>query len=276
MSALNEEVFFFPGSGGRNLFGFLHQPNPETATQVGVVFCHPFAEEKNMSHAIVVKTARRMAEQGYTVLRFDLSGCGDSEGELSTASIKSWQQDLDAAVDVLFHKGDVSRYVLWGLRLGAGLALLQGARHQGASAFLLWQPVTDFSLHMQQFLRRSISSDISRKKNGAHARLAVEKIIEDQGVVHVAGYLVTRELYTGFLEIGRPSAKFSTVLPTLVVSISPTEEPVLSQRNCVRQLQQRGLDVHLNHVQVQTFWDRYWQWDCQEVGQCTGRWLRQL
>lgn len=276
MSVLNEEVFFFPGSGGRNLFGFLHQPNPETATQRGIVYCHPFAEEKNMSHAVVVKTARRMASHGYTVLRFDLSGCGDSEGELNTVSIAAWQQDLDAAVDILFQKADVSSYVLWGLRLGAGMALLQGKRHQEASAFLLWQPVIDFSLHLQQFLRREISSEISRKNKEPQARMALINIMEAQGVVNVTGYPISRELHADFLEMGRPAAKFSTALPTLVLSISPTEEALLSQQNCVQQIQQRGLDVRFNHVQVQTFWDRYWRWDCQDVWHATRDWLLQL
>lgn len=276
MSVLNEEVFFFPGSEGHNLFGFLHQPNPENARQRGIVYCHPFAEEKNMSHAVVVKTARRMAERGYAVLRFDLSGCGDSEGELSQASLKNWQRDLDAAIDILFQKADVSSYVLWGLRLGGGLALLQGKQHQGAAGFLLWQPVIDFSLHMQQFLRRAISSEISSTKREPQARLAVEKVIEGQGEINVTGYTVSRELYREFLDTGRLSAKFTAALPALVVSISPTEEALLSQQNCVQQIQKRGLNVQLSHVQVQTFWDRYWQWDCKEVWNCTVDWLYEL
>ena len=60
MQAMMEKIFFFTGSGDRSLFGFLHHANV-TANSIGIVYCHPFAEEKNMSHSVVVKSARIFA-----------------------------------------------------------------------------------------------------------------------------------------------------------------------------------------------------------------------
>lgn len=42
---IQEEMFFFEGSKGRKLLGFLHLPDAESIT-AGIIYSHPFAEEK--------------------------------------------------------------------------------------------------------------------------------------------------------------------------------------------------------------------------------------
>ena len=145
-----EEVLFFPGSGNRNLFGCLHYADPQ-ANLTGIVFCHPFAEEKNMSHSAVVKAARMFVAAGFAVFRFDFSGCGDSEGDLEFSSVEDWLQDLDAAIDIFQKKTGISQCLLWGLRSGGGLTLLYEQYEKNIAGLILWQPVLDFSVHILNY-----------------------------------------------------------------------------------------------------------------------------
>ena len=76
---MKETPFFFEGDTG-SLFGLLHEPDPATPAREAFVFCHPFGEEKLWTHRTYVSMARRLAERGHPVLRFDFLGNGDSDG----------------------------------------------------------------------------------------------------------------------------------------------------------------------------------------------------
>ena len=275
MPSVDEKIFFFTGSKKRALLGFLHRPTSATRS-TGIIFCPPFAEEKNMSHSVVVKTARMFAEHGFPVLRFDLSGCGDSEGEFSEATLEDWQEDLSQAVSILFKETDVEHYALWGLRLGAGLALLHTARHKDVSFLILWQPVIDFAEHIQQFLRRKISSQISRKEHNISPISKTVRQLEGQGVVHVIGYPVTRRLYDGFNAVGKYPYQVTPLIPTLLLSISLMERPAFSMKQYSDRLLESGAPVRFEHVTAEPFWDRYWRWECRDVSDFTLKWAKEL
>ena len=275
MPNVDEKIFFFTGSKNRALLGFLHRPT-STNRSTGIIFCPPFAEEKNMSHSVVVKTARMFAEHGFPVLRFDLSGCGDSEGDFGEATLEDWQEDLSQAVTILFKETDVEHYALWGLRLGAGLALLHTARHKDVSFLILWQPVIDFAEHIQQFLRRKISSQISRKEHDISPMSKMVEQLEGQGVVHVIGYPVTRRLYDGFNAVGKYPYQITPSIPTLLLSISLMERPAFSMKQYSDRLLASGVPVRFKHVTAEPFWDRYWRWECRDVSDFTLKWAKEL
>ena len=138
MCEYKDKILFFDNSRGEKILGLLHTPK-RSEKNLGIVYCHSFAEEKNRSHAIAVKTARAFATQGYPVLRFDLSGCGDSEGEWEKASIDDWIQDIASAVTYLKNSTHVTNIALWGLRLDGGLAYLYAKKHKEISLLILWQ-----------------------------------------------------------------------------------------------------------------------------------------
>jgi uncharacterized protein len=75
------------------------------------------------SHRQFVQTARHLAGQGHSVLRFDYRGMGDSAGE--TGHFESVSADVRAAIDALLRsQPQVKHVVLWGLCDGASAALL--------------------------------------------------------------------------------------------------------------------------------------------------------
>jgi len=73
-------------------------------------------------HRLNVKLARALAARGFTALRMDLSGLGDSPVSADAASVNSTDQavaDLRAAMDHLERSEGIRRFVLFGLCSGA-------------------------------------------------------------------------------------------------------------------------------------------------------------
>ncbi|MGD8239192.1 MAG: alpha/beta hydrolase, partial [Armatimonadota bacterium] len=63
------------------LRGMLHTPPAAADRRAAVAVCPPFAEERKCGHRVLVHAARALARAGFSVLRFDLSGTGESTGD---------------------------------------------------------------------------------------------------------------------------------------------------------------------------------------------------
>jgi exosortase A-associated hydrolase 1 len=106
---------------GETLVGILSLPQHATDTCVVIVVGGP--QYRAGSHRLFVDVARRLAEQGHAVLRFDLRGMGDSTG--TPRGFDDASEDIGCAIDAA--RQDVpglQRFVLWGLCDGASAALL--------------------------------------------------------------------------------------------------------------------------------------------------------
>ncbi len=272
-----EKLFFFKGSKNRNLLGFLHLPTADVG-KPGILYCHPFADEMNLSYRVAVDTAKRLATHGFPVLRFHLSGCGDSEGELNEVTIDDWNADIESAIECLQTMSHTSQYGLWGLRHGADLALLNEKKSQAASFLVLWQPVISFSAHIQQFLRRK--AILRRVENGsnpdkASLRDIIKSLQEDQ-VVNAMGYPISDRLYQSFLTGNDTLSNFTPACNTLLLSISMMERPNHAIQRYYDALKHAKAKIKLKHINTVTFWDNYWQWESKVVTEYTNQWLQHL
>ena len=94
---------------------------------VGVVIVVGGPQYRAGSHRQFVHLARCCAAAGFTTLRFDYRGMGDSSGELR--DFEQVDADIAAALDAMqsAHPG-LSRFVLWGLCDAASAALMFAAR----------------------------------------------------------------------------------------------------------------------------------------------------
>ncbi|WP_163834588.1 hydrolase 2, exosortase A system-associated [Spartinivicinus ruber] len=171
------------------LFAVHYVPPPTTPTQGYVIHIPAFAEEMNKSRHIVSKQARLMAEQGWQVVVFDLSGTGDSEGLLVEVDWPCWLNDIQTVVDWLVT--DQLPIVLWGLRLGASLAVdyLKQLSQSVNFHLLLWQPVIKGQPFLQQFLRMRLAADLLGEQTGETVKLLREQL-KKEGSLEVAGYLL--------------------------------------------------------------------------------------
>ena len=175
---------FFLKAGKGERFCLYHRPASDTPARGSILYVHPFAEELNKSRRMAALQARAYARAGYGVLQIDLHGCGDSSGDFGEARWQSWLADLQLAWQWLADQ-DAGPIYLWGLRLGALLAL-EFAEHAAPAAdgLILWQPVVSGSAHLRQFIRMQNT-----------ARLFSAPPQESEGHdMEVAGYLISQEL----------------------------------------------------------------------------------
>lgn len=155
------------------------------------LYLPPFAEEMNLSRAIVARQARAFAERGEAVVCLDYIGTGDSEGEFEQATIEHWLNDIGDTIEWIRSQGATS-VCLWGLRFGGLLALHYLAENPdfGVKRLLLWRPVLDGKLMMNQFFRLK---QVSESMKGGDKVNWLEKVRQG-GTLEVAGYPISAAL----------------------------------------------------------------------------------
>ncbi|MFT6915415.1 MAG: exosortase A-associated hydrolase 2 [Motiliproteus sp.] len=155
------------------------------------LYLPPFAEEMNLSRSIVARQARAFTECGEAAVCLDYVGTGDSEGEIEQATIEHWLNDIGETIDWITAQG--ARCVnLWGLRFGGLMAMHYLAENPDSSVkrLLLWRPVLDGKLMMNQFFRlKQVSESM---KGGAKVNW-LEKARQGE-TIEVAGYPISAAL----------------------------------------------------------------------------------
>lgn len=170
---------------GRRLFALLIEPTG--LCHGAMLYLPPFAEEMNRCRSHVVGQARALAAAGWRTLLLDPFGTGESDGRISDANWQLWLDDAIAAARWLQALGP-QPFTVWGLRTGALLACDVAASAQVQVAqLLLWQPVVDGKLFINQTLRLRIASQMvsateRETTEQIRSRLAAGEVIE------VAGY----------------------------------------------------------------------------------------
>ncbi|RDE24821.1 hypothetical protein DV711_04345 [Motiliproteus coralliicola] len=155
------------------------------------LYLPPFAEEMNLSRAIVARQARAFVESGEAVVCLDYLGSGDSELELDQTDLDCWLDNIRAAVIWLQQQGAASVGV-WGLRFGALMATTyleqRGTNgYQPIDRLLLWKPVLDAKTMMGQFFRmRQVADSIK-----GLPKVNWQERVKQGETVEVAGYPVS-------------------------------------------------------------------------------------
>ncbi len=193
MKQLPAQPFFLDAAPGKR-FCLYHPPHPRSPCRGAFVYVHPFAEEMNKSRRMAALQSRALAARGHAVLQIDLYGCGDSSGDFADARWDIWKQDIATAHAWLCRESGVPAS-LWGLRLGALLALDAAAAMNGAARLLLWQPVLRGETFLTQFLRLRLAADMltgqAPKEQGTRV---LREHLRAGTAVEVAGYMLAPAL----------------------------------------------------------------------------------
>lgn len=228
------DVPFYFGSGANRLFG-LHFPARGRPRASGIVLCNGFGKEYEISRTSLCNMARDLARGGFSCLRFDYRGYGDSAGEFSNATVRSMCADIEAAVDELQRRANVASVGLLGIRLGATLAAVVAARLPRLSWLVLWEPLPKpwdvfynqlrHSVIMQTFLFRKVCFTRDQiLENVAHQQPSLAQgydfNIIDEGFP-ISAPLVDE--LKGIDLVARPS---TTRANTLIVNIVKAASPI--------------------------------------------------
>jgi len=183
---MNETPFFID-NGRHRLFAVLHEPQAPVQGEA-FVFCHPIAEEKLWAHRVFVTFARQLAADGHPVLRVDLTGSGDSEGDFGDVSVATCVDDIRTAIGEVRRRSSAAHVSLLGLRFGATLASLVAEREGDIKRLVLWAPIVDGDRHLQELLRINVATQTAVYREVRHDRVELIGQMRAGGTVNVDGY----------------------------------------------------------------------------------------
>ena len=216
-----EEPFFFE-NGEQRLFGVVHSPDKSIADKCFLLI-HPFGEEKLWSHRVFVNFARGAAKRGYPVLRFDLSGHGDSDDQTENCTLSNWLADIDLArtrMKAMFPDVKTTSFV--GLRLGATLAYLSASQSRERTNLILWEPILNGARYMQELLRINLSTQMAVFGGVKQNRESLVENMKLGELTNVDGYLICHKFFEDCTRIDLAQPELPrNVESCLVVQIAP-------------------------------------------------------
>lgn len=198
----------FFGSSDEQLFGYHHDARGDE--RGAVVLCNAWGGDYQHAHRAMSSLARRLADEGFHVLRFDYAGCGDSWGETTVGDMRRWEDDTSAAIEELQAMSGQTRVDVIGLRLGALLACRAAATHPDIRRVVLWDPVTDGAAWV-------------REMNGEETGMLVDE--QSAAVVAECSHrLITPQLLRDFRALSPASYPAGSAESTLL--LQTVDEPV--------------------------------------------------
>jgi exosortase A-associated hydrolase 2 len=248
-------AFFLPADPGTR-FALFHE-HRTSARRGAFLYVHPFAEEMNKSRRMAALQARAFASAGFDVLQVDLHGSGDSSGDFGDARWDTWKRDVALAADWLSANSPGPLH-LWGLRLGASLALecWRDAPQRYASA-VLWHPVTQGDSFVAQFLRLALAGDVIRPSERVVGTETLRARLRAGEPVEIAGYDVSPALLESIsrLRLGEWSLPGADV-HWLDVRRSAAETPGAVQPT-LDTWRARGVRVGYQAIAGDAFWSSF-------------------
>jgi esterase/lipase len=139
---MKEKLVIFKNKKGERLFGILTLPERKGKFPA-VMMVHGFSKTK--SERKFVELAQKLAENRIASLRFDFSGCGDSEGKFEEMSISKQVEELKAAYERLIKEKGINKNKIgiFAHSLGTVIASLFQQKYQKAKCLVLAAPAFD-------------------------------------------------------------------------------------------------------------------------------------
>ena len=255
---------FFLEAPARKLYCIAHRPHTSVSPRGNVLYVPPFAEEMHKSRRMAAQEARHLAQRGITVLILDLHGCGDSSGDFVDASWDTWLEDIRLGTEWLRAQAP-GPVVLWGLRLGALLAL-EAAQYlrDVITALIMWQPVISGDEYLSEILRIKAAGDILlARKTTIHSlrqRLSLGDSVDLRGYELNAGLatsLTTRTITA--MAVSGLAAGWFEVVTEAGAPISQSSQQVIEV------LKHEGMEICSAAISG----DRFWYWNATDITECS-------
>ncbi len=160
---MSSEIPLTFNNGEKQLLGIIHQPEniPETVhTKTGIVIVVGGPQYRIGSHRQFIKLSRFLADNGFSSIRFDCAGMGDSSGEFK--SFLNICHDIRCATDSLIENSPhIDKIVLWGLCDAATAAAQYSNSDERVAGLLLLNPwVKDEQLAAETLVKNHYKKQI--------------------------------------------------------------------------------------------------------------------
>ncbi len=145
---------FFFGPSERPLFGVYTHGKSGGGPEGAVLLCYPTGSEYMRAHRAFRQLNTLLNRVGLSVLRFDYSHTGDSAGHSEDASVATWLDDFDWAIEELKDNARVESVSVAGLRMGATLATRACVDRSDVEHLLLWDPIVSGGAYLDEVVGR--------------------------------------------------------------------------------------------------------------------------
>ncbi|MHB8893963.1 MAG: serine aminopeptidase domain-containing protein [Candidatus Geothermincolia bacterium] len=270
---MNELSSFIPNDADR-LFGVQH--SPWIGNGWGILFCYPFGEERIRVHRLLVNYARILQEQGFTVLRFDYRGYGDSDGEFRNVTVSTQQSDIGVAASHLRQAPGVERLALLGIRFGATLAAVAANTVPAVSKLVLWEPVINVREFLYGKLRVNLSTQSTSYRKIVYDRDQLVSRMHEGIPANIDGYEMCGEFYREACSINLMERDCASASDVLLVGMQPDKKECrLAVEGWGQRLGQRCRSLKVDMVQSPPVWEllRNYHPRAEELFSCTSAWL---
>ena len=265
-----EKQLFFD-SNGYALFGVLYTPGAHSpAPATGYLVCHPFAEEKKAAQNVLVEIARTLCDQGFPVFLFDLRGCGDSQGDLSEATLSAWQEDIANAAMLLKQRTHVQSLGAVGVRLGAFLCATHRPASELFDRLVLIEPVLDPARYLKQSLKSKLVKELLTTGSVHSNRNALLDDLENNVSIDFDGHAISPAFYHDVQQCkGRyPDGILSGFAgELLILPVSVTGKVSSELQGQLTQAANRGKACRVVLIKMEPFWLRLESPDCRPLVQ---------
>ena len=233
----------------------LHRQAPSSGSQKGMLVIPPFADEMNKSRHMLNLLSKRVCNEGYHVVFPDLFGTGDSQGQYKDANWDVWSSDIEAGIRYLEEQG-VKEISIFAMRTGALLAADLVSRFPGKFIKLvLWQPVIDGNMFLNQFLRLRLASSMMSGDGEKETTKGLMAKFENGETVEIAGYQISPDLA---LTLQKKYLKdYVDSLPDVVwldIVSSDDREPPSINKKLVQTLRDANVNVIHDKCSGEVFW----------------------
>lgn len=150
MSLPTAQPLYF-GPVDRPLFGWLHRPPANLNRGAGIVLCSPSGYEAICTHRTYRHFAEAAASRGFTALRFDYDGTGNSAGDaMDPDRVAAWLRSVNLAIDALKEFAGVAEVCLFGVRVGASLGVVAAQDRSDVRAMIAFAPVIKVKTYLRE------------------------------------------------------------------------------------------------------------------------------
>ena len=138
-------------SRGKDMVCLIEYKDASVRGKKTVIYKHGFCGNKITPHRMMVNLGHRLVEEGYTVIRFDCAGAGDSEGDWSYMTISGEIEDFKKVLHWTKDELKPEKLMVLGYSMG-GLETAVCCREVPLDGILFWSPVSRASENFRHLL----------------------------------------------------------------------------------------------------------------------------
>lgn len=257
------------GRRGERIFALLHGPQ-HAGNPVGcALIVPPFAEEMNKSRRMMAQVARALASRGLAAACVDVYGTGDSDGEFEEATWERWVADVSLAASWCARQVHPVTHLV-GIRLGCALAMAASAQFGHAlKGSVFWQPVTDGSRLLEQFLRLRVAASMMDQDKRETVKELRERLRKGD-TLEVAGYRLSGALAVAIERVNLAGLAGDAATGDIhwMEVVRESKTPSAPTVQALEALRARGCGVTYHEIVGEPFWSAT---EIVSIGELVGR-----